>query len=165
MENHQEKTADGKPYQITTIVVNAAPEEVFGLITDYTKSHLLFKNLTKSEVVSRDENTKTSNVSFSLRGIMNIWSFDYVLAIKENFPTTIEFRRVSGAFKRNEGYWKLLPLDNGRRTEVVYAKYIDSGLMVPPQIVERQVRESTNSVVVNLKKVMENPSIRLAAHH
>jgi ribosome-associated toxin RatA of RatAB toxin-antitoxin module len=160
-----DKTADGKPYQITSAIVNASPEEVFALLTDYKKSGLLFKNLTKSEVVSRDEDSKTSQVAFSLRGIMNIWSFDYVLSIKENFPSSIEFHRLSGAFKRNEGYWKLTSLDGGRRTEVVYGKYIDSGLMVPPQIVEKQVRESTASVVQNLKKVAENPSIKLAAHH
>jgi ribosome-associated toxin RatA of RatAB toxin-antitoxin module len=165
IENDQAKTSDGKTYQITRSVINAAPEDVFAVLVDYQHSGLLFSNLTKSEVVSRDENTKTSNVSFSLRGILNLLSFDYVLAIKENFPSSIEFHRVSGAFKRNEGYWKLLPLDNGRRTEVVYAKYIDAGSIVPPQIVARQVRDSTASVVENLKKVAESPNLRLASHH
>jgi len=95
---------------------------------------------------------------------MNLWSFDYVLAVKENFPHSIEFHRVSGAFKRNEGYWKLLPLDNGRRTELVYAKYVDAGMVVPPQIVAKQVRDSTVSVVENIKKIAENPALRIAHH-
>jgi ribosome-associated toxin RatA of RatAB toxin-antitoxin module len=156
MEGHQTQTSDGKSYQITRAVINAAPEDVFGIIVDYKHSGLLFSNLTRSQVLSRDENTKTSNVSFSLRGILNLWSFDYVLAIKENFPSSIEFHRLSGAFKRNEGYWRLLPLDNGRRTEVVYGKYIDAGSIMPPQIVAKEVRESTASVVENLKRVAEN---------
>ncbi|MBS1993808.1 MAG: SRPBCC family protein [Cyanobacteria bacterium SZAS LIN-3] len=163
MENDQLKTADGKSYQITRAVINASPEDVFAVIVDYKDAGRLFSNLTKSEVVSRDEKNKTSNVSFSLKGIMNLWSFDYVLSIKENFPTRIDFKRVSGAFKRNEGYWKLLPLDNGRRTEVVYAKFIDAGLMVPPQVVAKQVRESTESVMLNLKQVAETSKI--ASHH
>ncbi|MBS2006889.1 MAG: SRPBCC family protein [Cyanobacteria bacterium SZAS TMP-1] len=163
MENDQLKTADGKSYQITRTVINASPEDVFAVIVDYKDAGRLFSNLTKSEVVSRDEKNKTSNVSFSLKGIMNLWSFDYVLSIKENFPTRIDFKRVSGAFKRNEGYWKLLPLDNGRRTEVVYAKFIDAGLMVPPQVVAKQVRESTESVMLNLKQVAETNKI--ASHH
>ncbi|MBS1995724.1 MAG: SRPBCC family protein [Cyanobacteria bacterium SZAS LIN-2] len=163
MENDQLKTADGKSYQITRTVINASPEDVFAVIVDYKDAGRLFSNLTKSEVVSRDEKNMTSNVSFSLKGIMNLWSFDYVLSIKENFPTRIDFKRVSGAFKRNEGYWKLLPLDNGRRTEVVYAKFIDAGLMVPPQVVAKQVRESTESVMLNLKQVAETSKI--ASHH
>jgi ribosome-associated toxin RatA of RatAB toxin-antitoxin module len=165
LDSMQSQTADGKTYQITSTIINAAPEDVFAILVDYKRSGLLFKNLTKSEVVSRDENTKTSNVSFSLKGIMNLWSFDYVLAIKENFPSSIEFHRVSGAFKRNEGYWKLLPLDNGRRTEVVYGKFIDAGSIVPPQLVAKEVRESTASVVENLKKVAESPNLKIASHH
>ena len=152
-----DKTADGKPYQITSTIINAPPAAVFGIIVDYKDSGRLFKNLTKSEVVSRDEENKTSQVAFSLRGIMNMWSFDYVLAIKENFPTSIEFHRLSGAFKRNEGYWKLIPVDGGHRTEVVYSKYIDAGPMVPPQIVDKQVRDSTASVVQNLKRLLKVP--------
>jgi len=164
IENDRTKTADGKSYQMTRAVINATPEEIFALIVDYKNAGQLFSNLTKSQVLSRDEQTKTSNVSFSLKGIMGLFSFDYVLSVKEDFPRSIEFHRVSGAFKRNEGYWKLLPLDNGHRTELVYAKYVDGGLGLPPQLVAKQVRESTASVVENIKKIAENPALRIAHH-
>jgi len=165
LENDQLKTPDGKNYQVTRAEINAAPEDVFALIVDYKNSNQLFSNLTKSDVLWRDENTKISNVSFSLKGIMNLWSFDYVLAVKENFPNSIEFHRVSGAFKRNEGYWKLLPLDNGRRTQLVYAKYVDAGMAVPPQLVAKQVRDSTASVVGNIKRIAEEKALKIASHH
>ncbi|MBU6451568.1 MAG: SRPBCC family protein [Cyanobacteria bacterium REEB67] len=158
------QTPDGKNYQMTRAVVNASPEDVYAIIVDYKNSGRLFANLTKSQVVSRDEANGTSSVAFSLKGIMNLWSFDYVLSIKESYPNLIEFHRQSGAFKRNEGYWKLIPLDGGKATEVVYAKYVDAGPMIPPSLVAKEVRDSTASVMENLKKVAENPNPKLASH-
>jgi ribosome-associated toxin RatA of RatAB toxin-antitoxin module len=159
-----EKTSDGKNYQITKIEIAAPPEDVFAVIVDYKNSGKLFANLTKSDVISHDAENNTTDVAFSLKGILNLWSFDYVLSIKESYPSLIEFHRVSGAFKRNEGYWKLTPIDGGKHTEVVYAKYVDAGMAVPPSLVAKEVRDSTASVVQNLKKVAETPNPRLASH-
>ena len=121
-----EKTSDGKNYVINKVLIDATPEDVFAVIVDYKNSGKLFANLTKSDVVAHDAEKNTTDVSFSLKGMLNLWSFDYVLSIKETYPNLIEFHRVSGAFKRNEGYWKLTPVDGGKQTEVVYAKYVDS---------------------------------------
>jgi hypothetical protein len=80
----------------------------------------------------------------------NLWTFDYVLEVKET-PGYIEWHRVSGAFKRNEGFWKLEPIDCGRATLVTYAKYVDSGLMFSQSLVNHELRLSLSQVMHNLK--------------
>lgn len=146
-----EETIDGKVFHIGKTIVNAAPEQVFAVLTDYPNSTKLFSNLKRASVVSSNAEDHTADVSFSLKGLANIWNFDYVLRMTETFPSRIDFRRVSGAFKANEGYWKIEPLDgSGRRTLVSYYKYIDGG-MIPQSMVNKQLKEAMPAVMANVK--------------
>jgi uncharacterized membrane protein len=137
-------------YHIGQEVIKAPADKIFAEITDYSDAGKLFSNLKSCKVLRQEANTKI--VSFSLRGVANLWNFDYTLAIKES-PGLIEWHRVGGAFKANEGYWKLEPMANGS-TLVTCAKYVDGG-MIPQAIVGREVNRSMAEVMGNLKRISE----------
>lgn len=137
-------------YHIGQEVIKAPADKIFAEITDYSDAGKLFSNLKSCKVLRQEADTKM--VSFSLRGVANLWNFDYTLAIKES-PGLIEWHRVSGAFKANEGYWKLEPMANGS-TLVTCAKYVDGG-MIPQAIVGREVNRSMVEVMGNLKRISE----------
>lgn len=137
-------------YHIGQEVIKAPAAKIFAEITDYSDAGKLFSNLKSCKVVGQGANTRT--VSFSLRAVANLWNFDYTLAIKES-PELIEWHRVSGAFKANEGYWRLEPLAGGS-TLVTCAKYVDGG-MIPQAIVGREVNRSMAEVMANLKRISE----------
>lgn len=146
-----EEIIDGKLFHIGKTIVNAAPEQVFAVLTDYPNSTKLFSNLKRASVVRSNAEEHTSDVSFSLKGLANVWNFDYVLRMTETYPSRIDFHRVSGAFKANEGYWKIEPLDgSGRRTLVSYYKYIDGG-MIPQNMVNKQLKEAMPAVMASVK--------------
>lgn len=142
-------------FHVGRMVINASPEDVFGVLTDYDRAGKLFTNLKDCKVTSKEDNVK--NVFFSVRGIANIWNFDYALAVKETFPRLIEWHRISGAFKANEGYWKLEPMEQGRKTMVTYAKFVDGGL-IPQALVNRQLKETIPEIMTNLKRLSEGRS-------
>ncbi len=157
-----EETIDGKVFHIGKTIVNASPEQVFAVLTDYPNSTKLFSNLKQASVVARSAEDHTTDVSFSLKGLANIWNFDYVLRMTETFPSRIDFQRVSGAFKANEGYWKIEPLDaNGKRTLVSYYKFIDGG-MIPQSMVNKQLKEAMPAVMANLKSSAEAKNIQVS---
>ena len=157
-----EETIDGKVYHVGKTIVKASPEQVFDVLTDYPNATKLFDNLKQTSVVATSADENTSDVSFSLKGLANIWNFDYVLRMKETFPSRIDFHRLSGAFKANQGYWKIEPLDgSGKRTLVTYSKYVDGG-MIPQSMVNKQLKDAMPAVMANVKSNAEAKAIQVS---
>lgn len=156
------ETVDGKVFHIGKTIANASPEQVFYVLTDYANSTKLFSNLKHSSVVAHSAEENTTDVNFSLKGMAGIWNFDYVLRMTETFPSRIDFRRLSGAFKANEGYWKIEPLDgSGKRTLVSYYKYIDGG-MIPQSMINKQLKEAMPAVMANVKASAEARAMQVS---
>lgn len=143
-------------YHVGKEVINAPASVIFAHITDYGEAGRLFANLKNCKVLSEDRGTKI--VHFSLRGVANIFNLDYTLAIKEVAPSGggtgfVEWHRLAGAFKANDGYWKLEPIE-GNKTLVTYTKYIDGGL-IPQALVNRELDQTIPQIMANLKRISE----------
>lgn len=142
-------------YQVSRVLINATPSQVQDVITDYDHTEKVFDNVSKCKVIKEAGDTK--QVSFSVKTLGSLMSCDYVLEIK-SVPGRIEWKRVSGAFKANEGFWKFEPANSGRATQVTYAKFIDGGMFAPKFIVNREIRNSMAVIMANLKSTAEHDS-------
>ncbi|HEY9717291.1 MAG TPA: SRPBCC family protein [Trichormus sp.] len=139
-------------YQVSRMLIEAPLTQVQAVLTDYQQTTHMFPNVKKCHVVEDVGGLK--KIAFTACAPANLWTFDYVLEVKET-PGYIEWRRLSGAFKKNEGFWKLEPMDDGRATLVTYAKFIDGGLLLPQPLVTRELRTSMPEVMANLKSSVE----------
>lgn len=161
-----EELIAGHRYQVQRMVVNASPAQVQSVLSDYESAPRIFApSLKKCQVI--EDNGKAKLIAFTAAAPGNLWTFDYVLEVKDQ-PGYIEWKRVSGAFKKNEGFWKLEPLDGGRSTLVTYAKYVDGGMFMPQILVTRELKASMPEVMLNLKgsaeeqaRVAQNQQLRL----
>lgn len=144
-----------KTFQTSKIIIKAPPERVFDVLTDYDKAADIFSNLVKSKLVSTQGHTK--RVAFTGTTVGNLIKFDYTLDIVEK-PHFIEWKRASGAFKANEGYWRLDPVDGGKATLVTYAKHIDGGWLYPQALVRKSIRDAIPVIFAELKSESESPS-------
>lgn len=142
-------------YQVSRLTVNAAPNQVQDVITDYDHTEKVFDNVSKCKVIK--DTGEIKHVAFTVKTLGSLMSCDYVLEIKST-PGRIEWKRVSGAFKANEGFWKFEPINGGRSTLVTYAKFIDGGLLAPKFIVNREIRSSMPVIMANLKSTAEHDS-------
>lgn len=140
-------------YQVSRVVIDAAPNQVQDVITDYEHTDKVFDNVSKCKVVKESGDLK--HVAFTVKTLGSLMTCDYVLEIKST-PGRIEWKRVSGAFKANEGFWKFEPTNGGRSTLVTYAKYVDGGLLAPKFIVNREIRNSMPVIMANLKSTAEH---------
>ncbi|CAN5695693.1 hypothetical protein BH10CYA1_BH10CYA1_04800 [soil metagenome] len=140
-------------YQVSRVLINAEPGQVQDVITDYEHTDKVFDNVTKCKVIR--ELGEVKEVAFTIKTLGSMMSCDYVLQIKST-PGRIEWKRLSGAFKANEGFWKFEPTNGGRATLVTYAKFVDGGMFAPKFIVNREIRNSMPIIMSNLKSTSEH---------
>jgi uncharacterized membrane protein len=150
---HCEEMIGGHKFQVSRLVINASPNQVQNVLTDYDRVTQMFCGVKKCQVL--EDNGQSKKIAFTATAPGNLWTFDYVLEVKE-FPGYIEWHRVSGAFKLNEGFWKLEPLEGGHATLVTYAKFVDGGLLMPSMLVNRELKASMPQVLANLKTSAES---------
>jgi uncharacterized membrane protein len=156
----EEQQIGKKTFITSKIIIAASPARVWEVLTDYDGAASMFSNVNSCKVLSSSGSTK--KVAFAVKTTGNLFKFDYVLAITETSPSLIEWKRASGAFQENEGYWKLEPAQDGKATIVTYAKHIDGGFLFPQVLVKKVVRDSVAGVFADLKHAAE--SDRLATN-
>ncbi len=153
---HSQQEMGKKDFIISKTLVKASPEKVFEIVTDYHNAVKYFTNLISCNVLSEKDGVKNVRFSAKASGLMKL---DYVLAIDQSKPGRIEWKRVKGSFKANEGYWDLAPVDNGRATLVTYAKHVDPGFFAPKMFVHKTLRDTAENIFRDLKHSAEPPQV------
>jgi len=155
-----EKTSNGKVYVVGRTVIETTPNCVYNTLTDYEHAPRIFSSLKSCRVVSQTPDSK--NIFFSASAAGGLLTLAYVLEVKEKPPNLIEWRRVNGSFKANQGYWKLEPVRSGKATLVTYSKYVDGGLFIPKFFIRRELHANMQLVLSELRKHSEMYNKRIA---
>lgn len=156
--SNTEEKISGDLYEISKIEVAAPAEKVQQVLENYSDAPRIFENVKKCKVVA--DKGEVKDVAYTVSTMGNIWTFDYVLELKES-KNYIEWHRVKGAFKRNQGYWRLEPQNNGRTTMITYAKFIDGGPLMPQGLVRKEIKATMSTVMANLKKAVESQAVAM----
>ncbi len=148
-----EETINGKCYVVSQVLVNAKPEQVWQVLTDYRHASQIFPLLKKCEVIQDHGSTKITKHEIAPSGIPD--TFEYILEVRETAPKSMEWKRISGDFKEVDGSWKLEPANLGKCTLVTYASHVTGGFLMPQMIIKRQARIDMPSTLLALKKHTE----------
>lgn len=144
----KEEVVNNRKYQIARIVIPAKPEDVWTALTTYDRATDIYENVKELKMVH--DNGANKVIEFNVVSMGGLVKYEYALAIKElKAEKRIEWKRHSGAFKVNEGWWQLTPSEHG--TLVTYAKFIDGGLLIPQYMVNNELRKIMPSVLSNLR--------------
>lgn len=150
-----------KSYQVAQVMINSKPEVVWDALTQYDRADEIYSNLKRLQILNDSGPQKT--ISFTVASMGGLWKYDYVLNINEiKAQKRIEWTRHSGAFKANEGYWQLTPVE-GDKTLVTYAKYIDGGMLLPQAMVNSELRKIMPEVLSNLRSAVMKEQIALSS--
>lgn len=158
---HHEEEIGSKDFIVSKTLVHASPQKVFEIVTDYPNAVRYFTNLTACEVLSEKNGVKQVHFGAKANGLMKL---DYVLSIDQSKANRIEWTRVKGSFKANEGYWDLTPVDGGRSTLVTYAKHVDPGFFTPKMFVHKTLRDTAENIFRDLKKTAEPPQVAVDSY-
>jgi ribosome-associated toxin RatA of RatAB toxin-antitoxin module len=148
-----EERQGNKTYAVGSVVVNARPERIWQLLTDYNNAPDIFNNLQKCEIVQDNGSNKLVKQLVHPKGTP--LKFEYVMAIKETAPVLMEWHRKSGSFKDVSGSWKLEPDGDSGMTKVTYSIFIDGGLLLPPWLLRGQSKSYLPDLLLSLKQASE----------
>lgn len=149
-----EENISGKMHQVCRFVINAKAADIWKILTDYNNATYVFPCLKKCRLVADKGSTKLVEHHIRPSGVPT--NFEYLLEIKEHDDKLLQqWRRVKGDFAALEGFWKLEPLDNGAKTQVTYASYIDGGFFLPQGLIKRQTKIDMPQVMTALRNQAE----------
>jgi ribosome-associated toxin RatA of RatAB toxin-antitoxin module len=157
-----EELVHGKTFYVNKIVVNARPERVYQILTDYMNATKVFPILKKCEILQNHGQKKIVKHRLAPTGLPT--SYEYVIEVSETAPHILEWHRVSGDFKELDGYWKLEPTEFGHSTMVTYATHVVGGFFMPQILIKRQFSIDMPIVLDALKNASEI-STEIAARH
>ncbi len=150
-----------KKYQVASVVIDAKADSVWNALTSYNRAQEIYSNLKALKILKDDGEKK--RISFTIVSMGGLWKYDYVLDVTEcKADKRIEWHRFSGAFKVNEGYWQLTPVNGGEQTLVTYAKFIDGGLLTPQAMINSELRKIMPEVLTNLRTAVVKEHIALS---
>ncbi len=155
--SHRREKMNGVNYHISSTVVNANPESVWKVLTDYKNAPVNMPNIQRLKILKSENGKK--QVWFSIRSQTGFKQFEYVLSVRESHPHRIEWQRDSGDFKRYDGFWELQPIDNGKQTLLTYGKHVVGGFLLPQVLVDMELRKAMPAIVLSVQKAAENKQL------
>lgn len=133
-----------------SIVINAPPEKLFDIITQYEKYPEFLSEVKKIRVLERKENTV--KVQYEVDVIKTI---RYTILVTEERPKRMSWTFVEGeVMKDNKGSWVLEP-DGEGRTKATYTAELALGPLVPKTIVNALTETSLPKMLDAFKRRAE----------
>lgn len=137
-----------------TGIVEASPDSVWSVVTDYARYAEFLPHFRASRVLSRRGNAALVYLeAAAIRGTVTIWS---QMRIRELAPrgTTriIEATMMQGNVERMAARWELTPVDGGASSMVTFQFLVDPDLPFPSSIVSDQNRSSARRTVEALRR-------------
>ncbi|MGO8967995.1 MAG: type II toxin-antitoxin system RatA family toxin [Myxococcaceae bacterium] len=134
-----------------SILINAPPERVFDVISDYERYPEFLSEVKSIRTSGRQGNQV--NIHYEVDVMKRI---RYTLRMTEDRPRGLQWTFVEGdVMKDNKGGWVLEPKPDGK-TNAIYTVDVALGLLVPRPLVTAMVESSLPKMLESFKKRIES---------
>ena len=140
-----------------SIVINAPPEKVFAVITDYEKYPEFLPEVKKVAVAPGPSGAKEVTYTVDIKAKL----ITYTLRHTARPPGELSWTMVRGEMmKGNDGAWVLKPVPSG--TEATYKIDLRLGALVPSMVERMLAEQQLPGLLRNFKKRIESLHPRTA---
>jgi ribosome-associated toxin RatA of RatAB toxin-antitoxin module len=136
---------------LAAVLVNASPEAIWGVMTDCKQAPLFVPGLKRCSRIAGAADGSWEDFEQVVQYSWFLPTVRYVLRATYDRPRQIQFRRISGDLKDEEGSWLLTPTADGSATLVQYEVYVDPGFWVPQVLVTRTLRKDLPTALAGLR--------------
>jgi hypothetical protein len=148
--------------------IPATPEAVWRVMTDCRQATIFVPGLKGCHLVARAADGRWEEIEQEVRYSWLLPAVRYVFRAEYDRPRRMDFRRVSGDLKEEEGAWLLTATADGSATVVEYEVYLDPGFWIPQFLVTRTLRKDVPAVLSGLRECVEragaNTPVTQAGH-
>ena len=136
--------------------IRASPEAIWSVMTDCRQTTLFVPGLKGCRHVAGAADGSWEDIEHEVHYSWLLPAVRYVVHARYDRPHRIDFRRISGDLKEEEGTWRLIEAADASATVVEYEVYVDPGFWIPQFLVVRSLRKDLPAALAGLKKRAEN---------
>ena len=137
------------------VLIHARPEAIWAVMTDCRETLRFVPGLKRCRRVDGAPDGRWDDIEQEIRYSWYLPTVRYVFRADYDPPRRIDFHRISGDLKEEEGTWVLQPTADGAATVVEYEMYLDPGFWVPQALVNRSLRKDLPAALVGLRERVE----------
>ena len=135
--------------------INAIPEAIWSVMTDCEQAVTFVPGLKRCRRVRSAPDGAWDLIEHEVKYSWLLPTIRYVFRATYQRPLRIDFRRVSGDLKDEQGTWLLEPVPDGSATIVQYEVYLDPGFWVPQALVRHSLRDDLPALLEGLRERVE----------
>jgi uncharacterized protein YndB with AHSA1/START domain len=139
------------------VLIHARPEAIWRVMTDCAQTMLFVPGLKRCRRIDGGADGRWEDIEHEIRYSWYLPSVVYVFRADYDRPRRIDFHRISGDLKQEEGTWVLSATADGSATVVEYEMYLDPGFWVPQFLVNRSLRKDLPGALAGLRDRVEQP--------
>ncbi|HXZ60875.1 MAG TPA: SRPBCC family protein [Steroidobacteraceae bacterium] len=139
------------------VLIGAAPEAVWAVMTDCRQTTLFVPGLRRCRRIDGAADGRWEDFEQEIHYSWFLPSVRYVIRADYDRPRRIDFHRISGDLKQEEGTWLLSATPDGAATVVEYEMYLDPGFWIPQALVNRSLRKDLPAALAGLRERVERP--------
>jgi ribosome-associated toxin RatA of RatAB toxin-antitoxin module len=132
--------------------IPAAPDAIWKIVTDCREALAFVPGLRHCRLVEGATDGSWQDVEHEVRYSWLLPTVRYVFRADYDRPRRINFHRISGDLKEEEGTWLFTPTADGVGTVVEYEVYVDPGFWIPRALVAPTLRRDTRAVLTGLRE-------------
>jgi uncharacterized protein YndB with AHSA1/START domain len=136
--------------------IKAPPEAIWTIVTDCRQALSFIPGLRHCRRIDGAPDGSWQDVEHEVRYSWLLPSVRYVFHAVYDRPHRIDFHRISGDLKQEEGTWLLTRTADGAGTVVEYEVYVDPGFWIPQALVTRSLRRDIPAVLSGLRACAEH---------
>ena len=144
--------------------IEASPEAIWSTVTDCRQALAFVPGLRHCRRIDGAPDGSWQDVEHEVRYSWLLPSVRYVFRAVYEPPHRIDFHRISGDLKQEEGTWLFTPTADGAGTVVEYEVYVDPGFWIPQALIAHSLRRDIPAVLTALRTCVERDGGQGAAH-
>src|SRR5215472_4223443 len=138
------------------VLIKADPEAVWRVMTDCAQALKFVPGLRKCRVLQAAPDGTWADIEQEVRYSWLLPVIHYVFRAQYDRPHRIDFHRISGDLKEQQGTWLLTAEPAIGATLVEYEVYVEPGFWIPHFLVTRSLRKDLPAVLAGLREHVQH---------
>ncbi|HEY1928624.1 MAG TPA: SRPBCC family protein [Caulobacteraceae bacterium] len=143
---------DGAVLIHAAIDIPAPPKVVWSVMSDCAKANRLVVTVTSCRILESDPAHNTEVRETVTKGNFIVPTIHNVVREQLQPYSVIKFQKAGGDLKEEQGEWRLVALQGGTATRVIYENLVSADIMAPAPLVRAGMRKDVAKVMINLKR-------------